>query len=243
MSEIRPSVLLCAGPCRPDDHGGPRRAMPNHAICDVCEERCWESLHWLADHWQDLEVQLTRPESHAASGMPKGGRDGTGIELNEAVADLRHQLDAALHHWVHVLLDEAPGFKGPKSEPVTMARYLAMHHKRITRMTDGAIAADFTCAVADMRRQMRRRAFPSGARLYDPELPCAEHSTSDLGERIPCPGRYVTWVTDRMDGTPDLVCTEDENHVLTPAEFRRAGRRTVKAAAAATMLEAIIGTA
>lgn len=236
------TTALCAGPCRPTDRGGPRRAIPGHNICDICEERCWENLHWLADHWADLEQMLTRPEHHGYDGMPrKPDSEETGIELNEAVAELRHQVDAALHHWVKVILDDGPGFTGPRSDPVSMARYLARHHKRITR---GAKGADFTVAVAGMRREVNRRAFPSGARLYDPEPPilCVEHGTSDTGERTPCPGHYVTWMTNRTDGTlPDLTCTVDKTHVLTPAGFRRAGRLTMQAGAAGRMVNAIIG--
>lgn len=215
--------------------------MPGMAICDVCEERCWESLHWIADHWRDLEQMLTAPE-RGADGLPRGTRDGTGITLNEAVADLRAEVASTLAYWAHVILDEHPGFEGPKSQDApTLARYVARQHRRITRHHDHGLAASLPIDVAELRRQVRRRAFPSGARLFDPEpaIPCMEHSTSDLGERIDCPGHMVAWVHGRMDGYPDLVCTEDETHRLEPARWMKAGKRAMNEAAARALDAAI----
>jgi len=216
--------------------------MPGYSICDICEERCWENLHWLADHWPDLEVMLTAG-SRGPDGMPHAKSEVTGISINETVAELRRTITDTLRYWTHVILDENAGFTGTKDDAVSMARYVAGHSRRITRHHDEALAAALPIDANDMRRQMYRRAFPSGARLYipEPEIPCAEHAVSDLGERVPCTGIYRAWITDQTDGVPDLLCSEDEEHVLTPEGFRRTGRRVIKTAAAMALVRAIAG--
>lgn len=233
--------ILCAGPCRPADKGGPRRAMPGFAICDICEERCWEDLHWIADHWDDLEVMLTSP-TRGPDGMPHAKSDATGIVINDAVAELRRRLADDLRYWCQVILDENPGFSGPKDDVVSFARYLARLHKRITRHHDAGLAAALPVDVHDLRREMYRRAFPSGARLYTPEpaIACVEHETSDEGERIQCEGIYRAWITDGTDGMPDLTCSVNEEHVLTPMGFKRAGRQTMKADAMMRLRDALL---
>lgn len=241
MTDTTP--VLCGGPCRPEAHGGPRRAMPAYAICGVCEERCWENLHWIADHWADLEEQLTAPEG-AADGMPRAKiRDAVGISLNPKVVALRRKVYDELRYWVQVILDENPGFTGPKDDVVAFARYLARQHRRITRHHSPGVAAALPIVAHDLRREMYPLAFPSGGRLYTPEpvIPCAEHTETDQGERVPCPGHYRAWVTDRADGIPDLTCSEDRSHVLSPAGFRRAGRQTMKAEAALRLVQEITG--
>lgn len=209
--------------------------MPGYGICDICEERCWENLHWLADHWADLEDQLAAPD-RPADGMPRSRSDATGIVINDKVAELRRKVHDTLRYWSQVVLDENPGFTGPKDDPVSLARYLARQHRRITRHHDAGLAAALPIDVHDLRREVFKRAFPSGARLWtpEPEIPCKE--TTEDG---PCPGQYQTVVHDRMDGVPDLHCSIDRTHLLTPAEFRRVGRQTMKGEAAMRLVQAI----
>lgn len=209
--------------------------MPAYALCETCEERCWENLHWIADHWRDLEEQLTAPEK-PADGMPRGTRDAVGINLNGNVVDARRRITDTLRYWVQVILDENPGFDGPKDHPVAMARYLAKQHRRITRHHDAGVAAGLAIDAHDLRRLAFRYGFPSGARLFQPKppIPCREEIEGEA-----CPGEYQTWVTDRMDELPDLKCSWEPTHTLSPAEFRRVGRRTLDPEAVKTFIDAI----
>lgn len=218
--------------------------MPGFALCDVCEERAWEHLHYIARHWDDLGKMLTHPESSAYDGMPKApDSEETGIELNEKVLETRTRIVHWLHYWVRVVLDDNPGFVGPADEPRAQAKWLAMQCARITRGWDKPQAASFATEARDVMRELRSRAFPSGARLFVPEplIACAEHTVDAEGARVPCPGHYRAWITERTDGLPDLVCSEDREHLLTPAGFKRAGRVTMRQDAAEALRAKIVG--
>lgn len=198
--------------------------MPGFAICERCETRAWESLHWIADSWDDTADALTVPEVH--DGERRGSRGAsTGIALNETAASARAETREKLRFWVHVILDQHPGFIGPRDQDAPgLARYLARHIKTLTRTPDDFQAVGLLSDIADLRQLVRRAAYPSGARLFDTGMPCTEHATSDTGERIPCPGTMQTWVTNRMDTLPNLVCSEDREHILEPHTWMRARR-------------------
>lgn len=65
------------------------------------------------------------------------------------------------------------------------------------------------------------------ARVVRVGVPCPEHGTDDLGDRVACPGELqVTLTAATETGTvPDLVCTEDTTHRIAPEEWFRAARR------------------
>ena len=215
---------LCAADCRPEQFGGARQAMPGFAICERCETRAWESLHWIADTWDATAEALTVPEVH--DGERHGSRGAsTGIALNEVSTTARAQTRETLRFWVHVILDQHPGFKGPRDHDApAYARYVARHIKTLTRTPDDFQAVGLLSDIAQLRRLVRRAAYPSGARLFDTGMACTEHGTNDQGGRVPCPGTMQTWVTDRMETLPNLVCSVDRDHILEPHTWMRARR-------------------
>lgn len=77
-----------------------------------------------------------------------------------------------------------------------------------------------------LAKKVVRTAIPSGRRRIRLGIPCLEHGTTDLGERVPCKGQYTT-VLAPDESIGDLVCTKDDTHRMTPLEWQRAQRRDV----------------
>lgn len=235
--------LLCQSPhCRPADHGGPRRT--NRAwVCDVCIDRAREQLGWgwtdkrgrhqpgIAEMWPDLQDNLARAERTADpdQGHQKNGGKAHGTGLNEAVSEAMRAATAHIWFLTRVTLDLADEDKRtlrlPSAQDTpSLAGWLADWHvdalvSRPGMLTALAIIED----TASIHTQVRRAAYPSGARKVETGMACTEHTTTPDGARTPCPGAMVAWVHTGMDHTPDLVCTEDDTHRVDPATWQRAG--------------------
>ena len=64
---------------------------------------------------------------------------------------------------------------------------------------------------------------PRGIHWAPVNLACDDHDTSDLGERIPCPGRM--WAKVGTEVMPDLVCDHNPEHTVEPGTWERQGWR------------------
>ncbi len=231
---------LCQGErCRPDDHGGPRRAN-GWPLCEVCEQRVSENLRDIADLWPDVTEALRSPEVHGE----KVSKSRTiGLPLNETVADARRDALNTLAYWVHVIVEEASTLTAPSFDLEhlpDLAHFLAKHSRWLTRNYDQGVCISISADAHRLRRDLRRAAYPNGGRRYDPGIACVEHGTDDQGARVPCPGHYTAWVFDGMGFQPDLTCSADSAHVLTPAGFRRLKRTVIDPAAAKNLMAAIV---
>lgn len=234
--------------CRPPHHGGPRPANHPHPLCATCEARVAEHLRDIADLWPDTEEALRAPSGGTGRAEPVSGSRTHRLPLNEDVADARAHTLTTLAYWSQVVA-AAAGYPPPAAFTLetipNLARWLATHHLYLTRNDDEGVCISIAHDAHDLRRQLRRVTYPSGARRFpgrhEAQLPCVEHTTDDTGARTPCPGVYYAWITDRMDGFPDLRCTEDPEHTLTPAGFRRLGRATLDPDGTRNLLAAITG--
>ena len=119
-----------------------------------------------------------------------------------------------------------------------LASWLGTNLRHLTRHNDQREAVAFVEEVTRDARVLRSLAEPLGARKYAPGIPCVEHLTDAMGQRVPCGGSYEARVWDGMGVVPDLRCTVDGTHILTPAGFRRLGRALNKGAVEA-LAEAI----
>ncbi|HEY9250567.1 MAG TPA: hypothetical protein VIO38_15615 [Rariglobus sp.] len=232
---------LCASDhCRPPSAGGPRRAMRGAPMCEACEDRAWSDLQTVARVWPDTEAQLTAPN--------KGG-DGTGvrsarapgIDLNPRVVEARKDITNTLTFWVHLLIDEHETLQLHGTDPSAMARFIGSNVRHLTHHHDEGIALSIVEDAHRLARLVIATAYPKGARRYEPGIPCVEHATSDMGERVPCAGEYGAWVWDGMGYVPDLECSLDRGHVLTPDGFRRLGRTVLRMGATTNLANAISG--
>lgn len=120
-----------------------------------------------------------------------------------------------------------------------LAGWLGSNIRHLTAHHDEREAVAFVDEITRMGAVVRSLAAPKGARTYAPGIPCVEHGTDDQGQRVPCAGTYEARVWDGMGVVPDLRCTVDGSHVLTPAGFRRLGRRVSPDQAAMNLLAAV----
>lgn len=238
-------TALCQSPhCRPARLGGPRQAEGTWPLCATCEDRVDSDLRDIARIWPDTEEALRAPNTTGHSEPVTGSRNHR-LPLNEAVADARAETLRTLTTWAQIIAATA-GLNPPAAVTLDrvpeLATWLARHHRALTRNYDPEIGVGSTFT-HDLRRQLRRVTYPTGARRFpgrnDPQLPCVEHTTNEHGERVPCPGVYYAWITDRQDGFPDLTCSEDEDHILAPTGFRRLGRAALDPAATARLVAAL----
>jgi len=214
--------------------------MRGAPVCDVCEERAYDDLQAIARCWPGTEAMLTAPN--------KGG-DGTGvrstknpgIDLNEKTVAARVDITNTLTFWVHLLIEEHPTLTAPRGEADTLARFIGTNLRHLTRHHDHGLAVSIIEDARRLSKLCKRIAYPTGARRYEPGIPCVEHDTNDLGERIPCPGEYGAWVWDGMNHRPDLTCNADPTHVIEPSGFKRLARRVTPEQAMVNLMQKIAG--
>jgi hypothetical protein len=233
--DLGQSALCQSEHCRPNN---PRQAQRGSALCEKCEDRAWDDLQVVARVWPDTEVQLM--------GAVKGG-DGSGVRavkdpglsLNPRVVEARQDITNTLLFWAHLLLDERRTLTAPKGEADALARFVGANLAHLTHHHDQGIAVSIAEDARRLAKLARRTAYPSGARLFKPGVPCTEHTTNDLGERIPCPGEYQAWVIEG-NGLPELACTEDQTHTLSPTGFK-INPSQINHAAGANLVRVITG--
>lgn len=236
--------LLCSKgeTCRPADKGGPRRT--NHAwLCEVCTERLREDLTTgpkdyhsgryekpgIADAWADLEDALMRSEApEGETGKQKRGMVAVGSGVNEKASEARALATNLVWFVLQVARDVADerkrSFRPPHGDLGVLARWAAdWAVDDVVRYAGEHECVDIANDARTVARAVYSAAYPSGVHWVEVGLPCEDHGTSELGERIPCAG-----VMRALVGTgaiPDLVCNVDESHILEPARWEREGWR------------------
>lgn len=231
---------LCASQrCHPaNSDRPPRPAMRNSPVCDTCEQRAYEAWRRVATQWHQTTNALTANSSGDSAGRITGG-DVNQLTINEHAASDRKKILTDTRYWTHVLIEEGRITKAPAPEDVPkMASLIATHIAHLTRLPNRLQAAGIIQDALDCGRLMRWLTNPQHTRRFRPGIPCVEHTTNDQGKRIECPGEYTAKLGEQMTGLPDLTCTHDATHVLTPAGFRRLGR-ALNRDGAANLLEAL----
>lgn len=118
----------------------------------------------------------------------------------------------------------------PLAEPNAGETLRSIAEQRIGHFTahaDEMLALAFADDARRLRELVLPVARPSGRRRLRIGARCFEKGTSDLGERIPCPGQYTVLADpDKPYVIPDIVCDVDHHHRIEPVEWQRAYRRT-----------------
>ena len=174
----------------------------------------------IAAAWPDLLTKLGREGSAASDGMPKPVSRTPGLVINEHIS----QTMAEVREWVtfltRVLIDEAKWTPPHTDTPRLITRIARERIGHFTEHPDDLLRMAFYDDAVEMRRKVERAAYPDGYRTLDTRIPCEEHGTSDAGERIVCAGTYT--VRPRADGVmPDLICSAERQHRVSPVEWSR----------------------
>lgn len=176
------------------------------------------------------EIVSMIPELHAALAGGSTGDNagvhtvpGSRMPINAHVSDVIAEIDGWVTFLARVLLDETDWL--PASDrPIDILADIATNRVgHFTEAQDEGLREAVTEDATRLAKLARNTARPSGRRKIRLGTPCLEHGTSDLGERIPCPGEYAT-VLDPSETIGDLVCTQDPTHRMTPLEWQRAQR-------------------
>ena len=205
-----------------------------------------DDLLAIADTWPDLLARLGKEGSSAQDGMPRPVSRTPGLVINEQVS----QVMADIRDWcmflARQLLDESD-WTPPRGldTPGMLAHIARTRIGFFTEHPDEGLRLGFGDDAREMRHLAERTAYPSGRRMIPLDIVCMEHDTSPAGERVKCLGEYgVLLDPDRPGLIPDMVCSLDRTHRITPAEWQRASRRTaMDPSAMAALLARIRGAA
>lgn len=194
---------------------------PQHSALDTRDD-----LLAIADVWPDLVDRLARESSSAHDGMPRAKGPSTGLVLNEHISDVMGEVRDWTWFLVRVLLDETDWTPPKDHDTPTLLTSIA--RLRVGHFTEHPDLGDtFADDATAMRRKVEHAAYPSGRRRVPLHVPCTEHTESDQGERVPCPGSYTATLDPERPGLiPDMVCDHDPAHRITPLEWQRAARKS-----------------
>ncbi len=184
-----------------------------------------KDLRQLRSAWDDM-----LPEGGSVSGSARvGGSKEPPPPAPIAVLSLRREVCEVLASWCHVVIDDAVDIHGNSMVVdldgtdaigmagwlMTWADFLGSHEAAADAAAEIGEAAR-ACAVVVSGQRTRR--FRVG--------PCIEHGTSDMGERVPCPGQLVAVLRSDEDLLPDaLRCDADPAHAWGAFEWISLGRR------------------
>ena len=182
-------------------------------------------LRLIRTSWEDMLPQGPR----TGSGEPVKGSKEPPPPVPIAVVSLRREACEVLASWCRLVIDEAVDVEGHRmtvrldgSDAHAMAGWLLTWADWLGGHDAGKGADDELGNVArqceSIAKQLRTRRFRVGR--------CIEHGTSDLGERVPCPGWLMATLSSEDDLLPSsLRCTVDPDHEYPAGEWRMLGDR------------------
>jgi len=178
----------------------------------------------IAAAWPDLLGRLTPGSAVDNSGVRKKPNPFPPLPIDSNVSDVIGEVTEWVLFLAHVLMDETDWT--PPEDTSTPSLCLALRDRvgHFSEHPDELLALGILADADRLSRLALHTARPSGRRTIRLGIDCAEHTTSDMGERVPCPGQYATTISED-ERLADLVCTQDKTHRVTPAEWFRAQRR------------------
>jgi len=176
----------------------------------------------IADAWPDLEDRLGREGSTV--GDKVSGTKTPGLVINEHVSDVMGEVREWVTFLARALIDETDWTPPAGGTPELLHDIATNRIGHFTEHPDEGLRLAFHDDAREMHRKVMGAAYPRGIRTIRLGIPCDEHTTSDLGERVPCPGQYETRL-DPEESIGDLVCSTDPEHRMTPLEWQRSQRR------------------
>lgn len=211
-------------------------------LCPDCGGTLRRNLYKIADRWAELEDALTwREVLPGVIGTRDDGprQDGerktplaTGTTINERAVRARREATDAVWFALQVIREDYDNqgwtFDPPRQPNTTqdgtpaLARWLAgapVDH--IVKHADQESAEEIANGIAKAERAVFKATHPSEAHWAPVNLSCDMWTTSDRGERVPCPGDMWAYVGTGV--MPDLVCNHDETHKIDPQVWERVG--------------------
>lgn len=192
-------------------------------------------LHDIARLWPELTERIAAGGGSDSSGFVTGSKVRP-LPISAHVIDVITEVEEWVTFLARVLIDETDWTVTNKTTP-GLIESIAGRVGHFTEHPDQFLAQSFCDDAQRLRELVQATAHPSGKRTLRIGAPCFEKSTSDLGERIPCPGQYTVLADpERPYVVPDIICDRDRSHRITPVEWQRAYRRTGSADLAADLV-------
>ena len=193
-----------------DAHACPcGRPAPGTNLCGRCADATRDRLLRIADRWPTLTAALQWRETPSAGPVPPkprpveyddGAGNATGLTTNGQASYAMTKAASVVRYVASVLRDEYDDTGKPFNPPATdgsmddipkLARWIGMWHMAYLahRFPDEGTVEAIRDDVRDAEKATFRAVRPTGEHWAPVNLDCGEHGTSDLGERIDCPGR------------------------------------------------------
>lgn len=195
--------------------------MAESALCDICADRFLDNLRDIAEMWDDLELRLLTEGSGWGNERVGGSRDH-GMVINEPVITLRRDITAWTWFLARVVIDERNS-AGPDDTGVPgLLKWMAdWHGFWLVRHPDNGLLESIAVELDGFQRQARRRAYPGNAKKVDlPNTHCKVIVDVDSEEPRHCDGTLFAIVSEAASCNPDLVCSENEEHRIKPADWQ-----------------------
>lgn len=181
----------------------------------------------IAELWPDLEARLGKQGAtdHDGSGRPKKAAGETPAPIDHGVADHIATIQDWTAYLGRTLLDETD-WKPPHdvSTPSILRNIAEWRIGHFTQRHDEMVTIAFTEDCEDYHDLALKTARPSGVRRIPLHVQCMNHGTNDQGERVPCNGEYYALLIPDKP-MRDMVCSQDEQHRMSPLEWTRAVKR------------------
>lgn len=182
-------------------------------------------LRAVADAWDDLQTAATA-QTRAGGGGPITGTKDHDLRVGWTALAVERDIRNDLHFAWRVLSDETTGpLPVTRTVPDQLA-YLAdwrapwlAHHSDLGE----AFVEDWGRNAA----RCKAAAYPEKRRVLDVGVRCVQYADlpDGAGERVLCAGAYQVTLDPRSDLVPDLVCSADATHRVSPVEWQRVGRK------------------
>lgn len=177
----------------------------------------------IADQWPALVARLT--------GGGGGGGDRSGVRrppgskppIDVHIADVTAEIQAWVTFLARVLIDETDWTPGSHDTAAILRSIADERTGHFTQHQDDGLAQSVLDDADRLAKLAHNTLNPTGRRTIRLGIPCLEHGTSDLGERVVCTGQYAT-VLSPDEAVGDMVCTQDSTHRMTPLEWQRSQR-------------------
>jgi len=184
------------------------------------------SLRKLRTAWPHMLPEGTRA---AGGNSPVGGSKEPPPPAPIGTLSLRREVCTILASWCRLVVEDAVDVEG-RTMTVTLdggdapqmagwlltwADFLGEHEAGDDAVSELNQLANQCDAIA---RDLRVRRFSVG--------PCIEHGFTDMGERVPCPGRLIAVLRSDDDLLPHtLRCDTEPSHYWNASDWRRLGER------------------
>lgn len=185
------------------------------------------------DLWaiRDNYDEALQPARRGAGSQVKASKEPP-LPIGAHILDVRMEAHKDLHYWCSFILDNMRGADGK-----ALSTRVVQTVDGMTGFIDtwaGRIVGDFPDDADNLAKDANQHARAlrgiiqeTGVRKF-PIGGCPEHATSDMGERVPCPGELRAALRKDDDLLPsEVACTVDADHKWAAREWMQLGRRII----------------